>query len=78
MDRAQIDRWTGRRRLALAGVCVARATFMSAPATAAQNQPVDDLRRLPIAHVSTVPAAIRCQADSFTLAARSGSEPALP
>lgn len=50
MDRAQIDRWNGRRRLALAGVCIARATFINAAATDAQNQPVDDLQRLPIAN----------------------------
>ena len=39
MDRAEIDRWTGRHWLALAGVCIAEATFITAPATAAQNQP---------------------------------------
>jgi hypothetical protein len=39
MDRAEIDRWTGRHWLALAAVCIAQATFITAPATAAQNEP---------------------------------------
>jgi hypothetical protein len=39
MDRAEIHRWNGRYWPILAGVCVAQATFISAPATAAQNKP---------------------------------------
>ena len=39
MERAEIHRWKGRCRAALAGVCVAQATFMSPAATAAQNEP---------------------------------------
>src|SRR5689334_5260845 len=39
MDRAEIDRCNGRYWLALAGICIAQATLITAPATAAQNEP---------------------------------------
>jgi iron complex outermembrane receptor protein len=39
MDRAEIDRCNGRYWLALAGICIAQATFITGPATAAQNEP---------------------------------------
>lgn len=39
MDRAKIHRWNDPYGLASASVCVAQATFIAAPATAAQNDP---------------------------------------
>jgi len=38
MDGAEIDRWSMRYPLATAGVCITQATFITSPATAAQNE----------------------------------------
>ena len=43
MERAEIDRCTGRKELALASICVAQATFITGAATAPQNEPEEIL-----------------------------------
>jgi hypothetical protein len=60
MQGAEIDRWSGCCRIAPAGLCVAQATCITAPATAAQNEPeelveislADCLQRLPLSGTS--------------------------
>ena len=52
MDGARIDRWRARHRLALESICIAQATLITAPATAAQNEPEEVPGRFFNAHAA--------------------------
>ena len=76
MDGDEIDRWNVHFWLTLASVCVAPATFRTAPTTAAQNEleetvAASRIRQNPLE--STLPSPT---AKSFTLVPCSRFEPA--
>jgi iron complex outermembrane recepter protein len=64
MDRAEIHRWNGHHWLALAGFCVVQATFITSPATAAQNQEPEEIvtgsriRQNPVESTAPVQTAV--------------------